>query len=123
MGIARRWVGGRARGQSAAEYAIVFSVVVAALIGMQIYVKRGLNARLRDGSDNASTLVAAKLGVAGGQDQRDIQQYEPYYADSDYKVSQFADREDKVNPGGVVSRAVTKDQTTRTGKQTVKGVQ
>ena len=38
-------------GQSTLEYAILIAVVVAAAIGMQIYVKRGLQGRLRQSAE------------------------------------------------------------------------
>ncbi len=113
---------GARRGQSAAEYAIVFSVVIAALVGMQIYVKRGLNAKLKDGSDGASDLVMTKLGVSDAQAKKDAKQYEPYYTQTDYKVLQDADRVDKVASKGVITREVKKEETKRTGSQTVGGV-
>ena len=121
MGLAERWAQGQRRGQSAAEYAIVFSVVIAALVGMQIYVKRGLNARMKDGSDGASSLVAAKLGVSGNA-ANDAKQYEPYYTKSNYDVAQTSDRNDTIATGGVLTRNIAKEQTTRTGNQTVGGV-
>ena len=42
---------GRCRGQSTLEYAVLISVVVAALIAMQIYMKRGVQGKLRDATD------------------------------------------------------------------------
>ncbi len=38
-------------GQSTLEYAVLIAVVAAAAIGMQIYVKRGLQGRLRQSAD------------------------------------------------------------------------
>jgi len=40
------------RAQSTLEYAVIIAVVVGALIAMQIYVKRGLQGRLRQASDD-----------------------------------------------------------------------
>lgn len=48
--------------QSTAEFAIVISIVIGAIVAMQIYVKRALQARVRTASD----------GLGSGQ-------YEPYY--------------------------------------------
>lgn len=39
------------RGQNTAEYAILIGLVVAAAIGMQTYVKRGLQAKAKDAGD------------------------------------------------------------------------
>jgi len=40
------------KGQSTLEYAVIIAVVVAALIAMQTYVKRGLQGRLKQASDD-----------------------------------------------------------------------
>ncbi|MFA6217553.1 MAG: hypothetical protein WDL87_07915 [Candidatus Omnitrophota bacterium] len=40
------------RAQSTLEYAVIIAVVVGALIAMQVYVKRGLQGRLRQASDD-----------------------------------------------------------------------
>lgn len=39
------------RGQSTVEYAVVIAVIIAALLAMQIYMKRGTMGKLRDASD------------------------------------------------------------------------
>lgn len=39
------------RGQSTLEYVVIIAVVVAGLIGMQIYIKRGVQGKLRDSTD------------------------------------------------------------------------
>jgi len=43
------------RAQSTLEYAILIAVVVGALIGMQTYVKRGLQGRLRAATDDVGS--------------------------------------------------------------------
>ena len=40
------------RGQSTLEYGVVIAVIVAGLIAMQTYVKRGFQGRLRQASDD-----------------------------------------------------------------------
>ena len=40
------------RGQSTFEYAAVIAIVAAALLGMAIYVKRGISGKLREGADS-----------------------------------------------------------------------
>lgn len=42
------------KAQSVNEYAIVLAIVAAAIIGMQIYVKRGVQGRIRDLADQLS---------------------------------------------------------------------
>lgn len=39
------------KAQSTLEYAVLISVVVAALLGIQIYVKRGMQGRIRSSTD------------------------------------------------------------------------
>ena len=106
-------------GQSTAEYAIVFAVVLATLVGMQVYVRRGVNARLKDASDSAIDAVRAKLGQGGAVLPTDLQ-YEPYYASSDYHIEQKTERKDSVEEGGVVKRELTGEGevTKRRGSQT-----
>ncbi len=41
-------------GQSTAEYAVLLAVMAAALIAMQVYVKRGLQGRIRNLADQLS---------------------------------------------------------------------
>ena len=40
------------RGQSSLEYAVIITIIVAALIAMQVYVKRGVQGRLKQASDD-----------------------------------------------------------------------
>ena len=39
------------RGQSTLEYAVLIVVIIAALIAMQVYLKRGVQGKLRESSD------------------------------------------------------------------------
>lgn len=48
-----------ARAQSTLEYAIIIMVVVGALLAMQIYMKRGLEGKLKDASDNIGAQYSA----------------------------------------------------------------
>ena len=41
----------KTRGQSTLEYAVLIVVIIAALIAMQVYLKRGLQGRVRQSSD------------------------------------------------------------------------
>jgi len=50
----------RHRAQSALEYAMVIACIVAALIAMQIYIKRGLQGRFRDAADEIGEQYSAK---------------------------------------------------------------
>ena len=52
------------KAQNTAEYAILFALVIAAVIGMQTYVKRGIQARVADTSDDFVTAVSDPTGWA-----------------------------------------------------------
>ena len=76
---------GNTRGQHTAEYAVVVGVVIAAVVGMQTYVKRGLQARLKAGSDMMTDITSGKL--LEGKTMSNTNQYEPYYLSSSQKTS------------------------------------
>ena len=97
------------RGQSMAEYAIVLTVVIGAIVAMQLYVKRGLQAKVKDVTD----VVGA--GLTGSK----TNQYEPYYASSDFNVTSSQKSNEQYNPGGTVFRDTQKEETTRTGRSSV----
>ena len=108
-------------GQTTAEYAILIGVVVAALVGMQVYVKRGVNARLKDASDTVSQVLLDNLNITSSTDEHF--QYEPAYASSDYNVTRATSRTEKVEKdlktglGGMFKEGVS-ETTTRRGSQT-----
>lgn len=62
------------KGQHLSECALILSLVLAALIAMQTYVKRGLQGRYRDATDR----VVSALQEATGDSSFPLQ-YEPYY--------------------------------------------
>ena len=41
----------RVRGQATVEYAVIIAVIIAALLAMQVYMKRGVQGKLRDATD------------------------------------------------------------------------
>jgi len=49
----------RQRGQSTLEYAVVIAVVLAALLAIQIYVKRGVQGKLRSSTDSIGEQYSA----------------------------------------------------------------
>lgn len=96
------------KGQSTAEYAVMVGLVIAAIVAMQIYVRRGLQAKVRDVTDNFTS-----SGTVGTTSQ-----YEPYYADSSYDVTQSRTSTDTVSKGGKITRAGISETTTRAGSAT-----
>ena len=116
------------RGQTTAEYAIVLGVVLAALVAMQVYVRRGVNAQVRKGVDefthagssNRSWLTDLTLGQGEVTITRPTGQYEPYYAESSYKTVRDSSEEEEINlAGGTIERetkgsgSAAKETTTR----------
>ena len=101
-------------GQSAAEYAIVLGVVVAALVAMQVYVKRGMNARIKMGSDSA---VSRVLGQLGQPNTGTNLLYEPYYSSSQFDVTRDTNQTRYEETGGIVKHDNIKDTTVREGYQ------
>jgi Flp pilus assembly pilin Flp len=65
------------KAQQTAEYALLISLVVAAVIAMQTYAQRTIQARIRD----ASAYLTDSTSALGRTNQ-----YEPYYLESDYNV-------------------------------------
>ena len=72
------------KAQNTAEYALLIALVVAAIIAMQTYAQRGLQARVRDTSDYVDEKWTTD---ADGQSIFSGKQYEPYYLQSNYQVS------------------------------------
>lgn len=87
------------RAQTTAEYAILIALVVAAVTAMQIYVKRGLQGKVRDVVDNMSTGMA--LPSNGNA------QYEPYYLNSTANTTQNSNDNETIATGGAVTRSAT----------------
>jgi Flp pilus assembly pilin Flp len=65
------------KAQQTAEYALLISLVVAAVIAMQTYAQRTIQARIRD----ASGYLATETSALGGTNQ-----YEPYYLETSYDI-------------------------------------
>ena len=65
------------KAQQTAEYALLIALVVAAVIAMQTYAQRAIQARIKAAADYMTT----NDGLIGT-----INQYEPYYLESMYEV-------------------------------------
>lgn len=108
-----RWLNSR-RGQNTAEYAILIGVIVAAAIAMQIYIRRGMQARIKDAVDFTQTADDdAGNGFFSNQTQ-----YEPYYYQTNFETSQSGTQSEELQSGGGVIRTSITDTTQRTGNQT-----
>lgn len=68
------------RTQTLAETSALLSLVVLTIVGMQCYVRRGLQARVKTVVDAATTVVSKVSGYENGTTTaKTIRQYEPYY--------------------------------------------
>jgi Flp pilus assembly pilin Flp len=65
------------KAQQTAEYALLISLVVAAIIAMQTYAQRTIQARIRDASAQLTKSTSALGNTA---------QYEPYYLETSYET-------------------------------------
>ena len=75
------------KAQNTAEYALLISLVVAAVIAMQTYAQRTIQARIRD----ASKYLVNQTSTLGQSNQ-----YEPYYLTSDYTVERSDDTTERL---------------------------
>ena len=66
------------KAQQTAEYALLISLVIAAVVAMQTYAQRTLQSRIK-GAGDYLTSQTSDLG--------DKKQYEPYYLDQQYDVT------------------------------------
>ena len=103
------------KGQNTAEYAILIGLVVAAAIAMQTYVKRAMQGGVKFAVDKLEST---------DENITTHSQYEPYYLESSYDVTQQAYTEtEETRADGWVERAIEGEKTTvRSGSQTIKGV-
>lgn len=95
------------RGQNTAEYAILIGVIVAAAIAMQIYVRRGMQARIKDAVDYSRTNP--------GTDVFNSSQYEPYYMDQSMETTSTSDSAESIKTGGGITRTIANEFTSRKG--------
>ena len=101
------------KGQNTAEYAILIGVIVAAAIAMQIYIRRGMQARIKDAVDFTQTADDDAGGNIFTQSQ-----YEPYYMQTDYQTTQDAQTSEQLQVGGGIIKNSISEATQRTGNQT-----
>ena len=108
-----RWLNSR-KGQNTAEYAILIGVIVAAAIAMQIYIRRGMQARIKDAVDFTKT---ADSDVGGNVFDHNVSQYEPYYMNTNFTTVQSGGSSEEMQTGGGVVRNSMGETTQRTGNQ------
>ena len=91
----------KTKGQSTLEYVILVAVVVAALIAMGIYMKRGLQGRLRESTDQVS------------------EQYSPLSTASNFTTVTDINQNEVQGAGGAVFTNIAANSQTKTGSETV----
>ena len=109
----------RRSGQSVTEYAIVFSVVAAAIIGMQLFVKRGLQAKEKAVTNYLTDRTGGVTGGVGTINQ--TAQYEPYYTAVGKYNTTTANKDtaaEEMTAGGKIARTGIDETTTRKGSAT-----
>ncbi len=101
------------KGQSTAEYAIVIGLVIGAAVAMQIYVKRGLQAKMKQAVDYNDPAAGHILGG--------LSQYEPeYMTTTDMTARRDATEKVKTSAGGGVQRDIVGEEvSSRTGTQEI----
>lgn len=101
------------KAQSTAEYVIVLGLIVAAVIAMQTYVKRGMQGKIKDATDYndpaAGTVFKTK-------------QYEPTYVSSNFNDERTSE-ETAQGTYGDAADSTSKNTTVRTGTHHVSGVE
>ncbi len=98
------------KGQSTAEYAIVIGLVIAAAVGMQVYVKRSIQGKMKDATGITQTDTSGTvIGLTA--------QFEPQYATTEAMQSTRDAQEKSITStgGGLVRSIDGTDTSTRTG--------
>jgi len=94
----------KSRGQSTLEYVILLGFVVAALIAMGIYMKRGFQGKLRESTDQVG------------------EQYDPMHTTTNYTTTTNMSQNEVTASGGVSTTTITANTQTKTGSETVEGL-
>ncbi|MCK9432776.1 MAG: hypothetical protein PHN16_05920 [Candidatus Omnitrophica bacterium] len=89
------------RGQTTLEVVILIGFVVAALIAMGVYMKRGIQGRLRSSTD--------QIG----------EQYSAGNTNSEYTTSVSLQQTENMTSGGAVTTVINKNEQSKTGNETV----
>jgi len=104
------------KAQNTAEYAILIGLVVGAVIAMQTYIKRNLQASIKHVVDKAKSDGTQDIFETG---RTRSEQYEPYYLESAFQTSTTAhsDVVEYLGDGGVSHQLPAAKTVTRTGYQ------
>lgn len=108
------------RGQSTGEYAILVGVVIAAIIAMQVYMRRSVQAHIKDAYDFTGRVnYTSELGGDRTFDNLfSTNQYEPGFVESSFRTIEDGSRNVKLQDGGGVLTSITRGVTQRNGTVT-----
>jgi len=98
-------------GQNLSEYVLIVAVVIAAVVGMQTYVKRGLQAEHKDAVEYAITSLR---NATDATSEELPLQYEPDYLKSTHTITRNSNIRTGLK-GGDATKNVIIDNTQRTG--------
>jgi hypothetical protein len=90
------------KGQSTGEYALVFAIILGAIVAMQTYVKRGIQGRVKAGTDYMARET---------MDIGPVTQFDPYYYESDYVTARDSEQEQTYTAGA--AGMTSEDESTR----------
>lgn len=91
----------RTRGQTTLEVVILLGFVVSALIAMGVYMKRGIQGRLRDSTD--------QIG----------EQYSAGYTTSNYVTTTKMRQTETMHAGGAVDTVINENSQSKTGSEKI----
>ena len=103
------------KAQSTAEYVIVLGLIVAAVVAMQSYIKRGFQGRIKDAVDYKGQLTTENVVTFS------TNQYEPYYLSSTFESTRNSEDTENLQQAGSVNRTVN-ESSKRTGNQVIGAV-
>ena len=120
------------KGQSIMEYAVTIGLVIGAITAMQLYVRSGLQARIKDLSDNAAIYIQDNVKENGtavftgtnkifGTDSTALTGYEPYVSTS-LTTTSGSGTEKGIDASTGGARTLTGATRERTGTTTYKKV-
>ncbi len=90
----------RNKAQTTLEYAILIGVIVAGLIAMQVYLKRGYQGKLKESADSMG------------------QQFSPGYTTSNYTITNTSTSTEELKDK-VTTSTIGNQQSTKTGSEAV----
>ncbi|PIQ87728.1 MAG: hypothetical protein COV73_02570 [Candidatus Omnitrophica bacterium CG11_big_fil_rev_8_21_14_0_20_43_6] len=91
----------RTKGQTTLEVVILIGFVVAALIAMGVYMKRGIQGRLRDSTDQVG------------------EQYSAGHTTGEYITTVGMTQTENMTSGGGVTTAINRNRQSKTGDETI----